>query len=268
MMGGMTPIVRNLLIINVIMFVITAVMPLAIGGVELYRLLAFHYYESDYFRPHQLITYMFLHGGFGHIFFNMFAVFMFGKVLEQVWGPKRFLIFYMVTGIGAGIIHMGYTAFEMYRIADDVAVFAASGNADSFLSIAKDHFAGIYDPTYVSQVYDGLSAGQFGAEAEAMEGIREWTEYKMDIPTVGASGAVFGLLLAFGMLFPNTPLMLIFLPIPIKAKYFVMLYAGFELFMGIQDRPGDNVAHFAHLGGALFGFILVKLWSRDRANFY
>lgn len=268
MMGGMTPVVRNLLIINVIMFVITAIIPLQ--GIDLAELLSFHYYESEKFRPHQLVTYMFLHANIAHIFFNMFAVFMFGKVLEQVWGAKRFLTFYMITGIGAALVHTGYTAWEFHRIGQDLAEFSASPDADGFLAIVKKHFEGMYNPDAVSSFYDLWSAnpGDPTMASEAAQGLQSLIDGKADIPTVGASGAVFGLLLAFGMLFPNTELMMLFLPIPIKAKYFVLIYAGLELFLGIRNNPGDNVAHFAHLGGALFGFILVKLWGRDRNNFY
>jgi membrane associated rhomboid family serine protease len=266
--GSLPVVVKNIIIITAIVFVVTSF--LHFGNIDFYELLSLHYFKSDLFRPHQLVTYLFMHGGFMHILMNMFAVFMFGRVLEMVWGPKRFLTFYLITGIGAALIHMGYTAWEFHRIDQDMNAFMASPDPDQFLNILKHHFEGMYDYEKAMVVYDHWSAnpGDPSIAQEAASGLNNIYQLKADIPTVGASGSVFGLLLAFGMLFPETELMMLFLPVPIKAKYFVLIYAGIELFLGIRNNPGDNVAHFAHLGGALFGFILVKLWNRDRKNFY
>jgi membrane associated rhomboid family serine protease len=178
---------------------------------------------------------MFLHADFYHIFFNMFALFMFGRILEEVWGPKRFLSYYLVTGIGAGIIQF----------------------VVAFITI---HFAkGNLSPDQINLVYsEGLSV---------LEQSMNYTDKNMATlnialngTTIGASGAVFGILLAFGMLFPNTQLMLLFPPIPLKAKYFVILYGVAELFMGVANFSWDNTAHWAHLGGMLFGFFMIRHW--------
>lgn len=272
--ASLPPVVKNLLIINVIVFIVTRVIPFP--NVNFDDLLALHYYKSDVFKPYQFVSYMFMHaplgeGGIPHIFFNMFALFMFGRTLEAVWGPKRFLIFYMITGIGAGLIHLAYASFEYRHIEEAVNAFTASPSADSYYNVIMQHFQGaVQDPTRLNAILSSLHAdpGNSSTIADAVQSLDELYQYRISAPMVGASGAVFGLLMGFGMMFPNTELMMLFFPVPIKAKYFVLIYAGLELFMGVQNSPGDNVAHFAHLGGALFGFILVKIWNRDRSNFY
>lgn len=185
------------------------------------------YSEGMGFQPYQIITHMFMHGGLAHIFFNMFGLFTFGTLLERVWGHQRFLLFYLITGFGAVVLHMGVQMMLIYN---------ATGTLDP--TIPQLNGAGqLAIQTYVSQ-------------------------------TVGASGAIFGLLTAFALLFPNTELMLLFIPFPVKAKYFVPIYLAIELYLGVSRYNGDNVAHFAHLGGALFAFILVKIWNRDRDYLY
>lgn len=183
-------------------------------------------FQSEYFKPYQIVTHMFMHGGVGHIFFNMFALWMFGAPLENVWGPKRFLTFYLITGLGAALLHQGVNAFEFYQLQQAIA-----------------------------------EGGSNGAYA------RQMLQFKLDIPTVGASGAVFGILTAFGVLFANSMIYVYFL-FPVKAKYFVTVLILIELYTGFVNNPADNIAHFAHLGGALFGFILLKIWQRDRRKFY
>ena len=181
-----------------------------------------------------------MHGSLGHIFFNMFALWMFGKVLEQVWGSRRFFIYYMITGLGAVFLHTLVLSIEIHPLVNYVS---QTYNIDTFTPDAIDQLYNMADPK---------------ARALAVA---------LLTPTIGASGAVFGVLLAFGMLFPNTQLMLLFPPIPIKAKYFVIGYGLIELYLGLM-QPGSNVAHFAHLGGMLFGFIMIKLWEKDRKAFY
>ncbi len=234
------PVVKNLLIINGLFFLATLL--LQNQGIDLAKYLGLHYWKSPGFYPHQLITYMFMHGGFTHILFNMFAVFMFGRVLEGVWGQKRFLIFYMVTGIGAGLIQMLVAYIRL------MPLMAELPQEDINLIMTEG-----YDLIQSGKNWVGLG----GTINGLINGV-----------TVGASGAVFGILLAFGMLFPNTELMLLFPPIPIKAKWFVIGYGAIELYSGFANNPTDNVAHFAHLGGMLFGFILIKIWKKDRGNFY
>jgi membrane associated rhomboid family serine protease len=273
--GGLPPVVKNLLIINVIVFVVTRIIPFP--NVNFDDLLALHYYKSDLFRPHQFISYMFMHAPIGnrgdgimHIFFNMFALFMFGRTLEMAWGPKRFLTFYMLTGIGAGLTHLAYTSFQFHHLEEAINAFASSPSAAGFVSIITDNFNGFYNPEAVDAIHNALLTDPNNTEVvtAATHGLNELYQIKASFPMVGASGAVFGLLAGFGMMFPNTELMMLFFPVPIKAKYFVIIYAGIELFMGVQNNPSDNVAHFAHLGGALFGFIIVMIWNRSSKNTY
>ncbi len=235
------PVVKNILIINLLVFLGTEF--LAGQGINVTQYLALHYFTSDNFYPHQLVTYMFMHGGISHIFFNMFAVWMFGKVLEQVWGPKRFLIYYMATGIGAGLIQLLVAYIRIIPLNELVT----PEQMDYIVTNG-------YELLQTNRNYSDPVSGQLNI--------------LINVSTVGASGAVFGILLAFGMLFPNTELMLLFPPIPIKAKWFVIMYGIFELYSGFANNPNDNVAHFAHLGGMLFGFILIKYWKADRNKFY
>ncbi len=199
---ALPPVVKNILIINGIFFVATefAASALPFNIVEQFALF---YVESPFFRPWQFVTHMFMHGGFSHIFFNMFALWMFGSIIEQRFGAKRFLIFYFICGLGAAACHMAVQGY-LYH-----------------------------------------STGNIGI---------------LQTPTVGASGAVYGLLFAFGYLWPNAVLHLYF-AIPVKAKYVVIGLAAIGLFSGISNNPGDNVAHFAHLGGMLAGFLAFKAWN-------
>lgn len=209
------PVTRNLLILNVLMLLAEWVLPRI--GIDLVNLLGMHYFEADSFGIHQLVTYMFLHdpGGISHLFFNMFALYMFGGLLERFWGPKKYLTYYLVTGIGAGLVQ------QMVW----------------FLNMSP-----------------------------------EIMPYSDLLITIGASGAIFGLLLAIGMIFPNLPLFILFVPIPVKAKYFVIVYGLIELWGGISGSAfGGGVAHFAHLGGMLFGIVLILIWrkrDKSRADLY
>ncbi|MAW30368.1 MAG: rhomboid family intramembrane serine protease [Flavobacteriales bacterium] len=232
-------VIKNILIINCLLFLATVT--LESQGVNLTRVLGLHQFQSPDFRPYQLITHMFMHGSFTHLFYNMFAVWMFGKILENIWGGKRFLKFYIITGLGAALIYVGYIQFQIDGI--------SNLNPD-FLEAAKNKKAYL----------DLENNGDFIPESEELTRL-------VNTPMVGASGALFGILLAFGMLFPNT-LLYIYFALPIKAKYFVMLYGALELFLGFRNLPGDNIAHFAHLGGMIFGFILLKYWKQDRNTFY
>lgn len=265
--GGIPPVVKNLLIINVAMLAITWLLE-STSGIDLNRILGLYYFESDNFRVYQVITHMFMHGGFTHLFFNMFALWMFGKVLEQVWGTKRFLIYYLVTGLGAAAIHTFVNYLQMAGMREAAEAFFNSPDPGLFASFVErygaDYYSSIYDQI-VAPWYDAADGSAYAAQAEQF--VRELMAFRMNIPTVGASGAVYGVLLAFGMLFPNTVLMLIFPPIPIRAKYFVMIYGGLELYLGLT-QPGSNIAHFAHLGGMIFGFFLIKAWQKNRTNFY
>lgn len=234
------PVVKNLIIINVLMLLVTSI--LQMRGIDLTRILGLHYIQSPEFKPYQLVTHMFMHGGWMHLIFNMFALWMFGRVLESVWGPKRFFIYYFVTGLGAAALHSFVNYMEFQYLAGQMAPEAVR--------------------MVMSQGTEIFNQGQNFSDPAAGK-----LNLLLNIPTVGASGAVFGILLGFGMLFPNTELMLLFPPIPIKAKYFVIGYGAIELFSGIAN-PGDNVAHFAHLGGMLFGFFMIRYWNKNTRNFY
>lgn len=233
------PVVKNLLIINGLFFLGT--IAFRRFGVDLTELLGLFIPQSSHFRPHQLVSYIFMHGSFEHIFFNMFALWMFGTSLENYWGGKRFLIYYMITGLGAGFIHLGVLEWEYFSLVNQVP-------QDIYQVIQENG-------------YEVLRAGR-----KYDDDIIQNLNAVLNVPTVGASGAVFGLLLAFGMMFPNAQILIYFL-FPIRAKYFVIIYGLLELFSGISNRPGDNVAHFAHLGGMLFGFILLKFWQKRRTRF-
>lgn len=263
------PVVKNLLIINGLCFLANVVLADR-GVVDLNAKLGLFYPESVYFQPYQLITHVFMHGSFMHLLSNMFSLWMFGSQLENYWGPKRFFIFYFVTALGAAALHLGVYAYEIIQAKNLVAQFYANVDYDGFLSlIQKDSYLSNDD-----RIIDFVSAWRKDpTNPEFLAGAKEISDFlvvrKMNIPVVGASGAVFGLLLGYGMLFPNTMLMLLFFPFPIKAKYFVMIFGAFELFQGFNSDPSDNVAHYAHLGGMLFGFILLKIWNKtDRKHFY
>lgn len=235
--SGIPPVVKNLLIINIICFIGSA---LIFPGAN--RLFGVYYPDSPGFHIWQVITYMFMHGGLTHIFFNMFALFMFGPILEQVLGSKRFLNYYLITGLGALLLQFGVQALEVYGIADSVSARQLITDVD------------------VVQQSISVNSSLTEAEGQTLRSI-------YTTPMVGASGAIYGLLIAFGYLFPNTPLMLIFLPVPIKAKYFIPVMILIELFLGIS-RTGSSIAHFAHIGGAVVGFLLIKLWRIRRPNYW
>jgi membrane associated rhomboid family serine protease len=229
------PVVKNLLIINGLFFVAMIVLDSSFNF-DLVAILGLHYPLAHDFGVWQFITYMFMHGSFRHILFNMFALWMFGNILENVWGGKRFLNYYLITGIGAGLVQV---LVAYIRI------------ASLQTGLSPEEIQTIYTEGY------GVLQKGMNYQNEAMASIN----LIINTSTVGASGAVFGLLLAFGMMFPNS-LIYIYFAIPVKAKYFVMLYGAFELYMGFSNNPADNVAHFAHLGGMIFGFILIQYWKK------
>ena len=239
-------VTKNLIFINVLFWIATLLM--AKKNIDLTALLGLHYPASKDFRLFQLITYMFMHGSWAHIFFNMFAVYMFGRVLELQWGPKRFLTYYMITGMGAAWINILVAFIRIKGIEAELDFGAIDIVYRDGLAVMKQ------GKQYVDAATEQISlAGKLNILINA--------------PTVGASGAVFGILLAFGMLFPNMPLFIIPFPFPIKAKYLVIGYGAIELFAGVANLPFDNIAHFAHLGGMLFGIIMVLHWrKKDRNN--
>lgn len=236
--SSIPPVTKNLIIINLGVWLICTLIPSA--GHALLRHLGLHFWEGPLANPAQVFTYMFLHdtSNIFHLFFNMFTLWMFGRILENVWGSKKFLIFYIVCGVGAGIVQE--LVWSLTWMHDYVSGIASLNGLtyDHMLSIVNRAMeAG--DPNFTSAI----------------------AEYKSSMVTVGASGAVFGLLLGFAFVFPNMPLYLFFIPIPIKAKYMVMGYAVLEFFFGVSNSL-STVAHFAHLGGLLFGLIFLLIWYR------
>ena len=219
-----TPIVLNLIIINVLVYLAQTLTGGLQGSDTATDLFALHHYKSTYFQPYQVVTHMFMHGGFFHLLFNMFALWMFGTMVERVWGAKKFLIFYFICGLGAAFFQMGSYAFDWWAV---------------------DH-AILTDDVLV----------------QYQQRLREQA-------TVGASGAIMGVLAAFGYLFPNTEMIIFPIPIPIKAKWAIMGMIALDVFGGVVKVQGDNIAHFAHIGGALIGFLLVLYWNKtNKKTFY
>ncbi|MBP6410017.1 MAG: rhomboid family intramembrane serine protease [Pseudarcicella sp.] len=246
MMDNLTPTVKTLLMINIGLFI------LKITGFD-DSFLHLHYFEAESFKIFQPITYMFIHAGTQHIFMNMFGLFMFGPLLEKIWGQNRFLIFYFVCGVGSGLL---YNLIQYFEYAE-LRKITESCLADPTLSNLKEY-----------QRYFGIELIQINATITT-DLVKEFYQSRVNLGSlVGASGAIFGLLTAYGMLFPNSEMMIFPIPIPIKAKYFVILYGAYEFWSGVKNAPGDNVAHFGHIGGMIFAFILIKYWGSQRNKFY
>lgn len=222
-----SPVVLNLIIINALAFFAQKAfgshgMILGDGDfvTKVDELFALHYHKSQFFKPHQIVTHMFMHGGFLHLIFNMFGLWMFGSIIERLWGPKRFLIFYLICGLSAGLTQMASYAYDFSG-----AVYQTEGTQQYFIA-------------------------QYSA-------------------TVGASGAIMGILAAYGYLFPNTELFIMPIPFPIKAKWAIMGIIAIDVFGGVSRTANDNVAHFAHIGGALIGFLIVLYWNKsNKQTFY
>lgn len=247
MFRQISPTVKNLLGINILVFLLTST------GIISADRLAMHYFESSDFHFYQIITYLFVHSSLMHLISNMFGLYMFGSLLERIWGRQRFTFFYFFCGIGAGLLYMGiqyYIDFAELRRATNLAL--SDPNSQNLL----DYWAkfgripvpgGFPNVLLVKQNYNEIVSSSILG---------------------GASGAIFGIVMAFGYLFPNSEMYLFPFPIPIKAKWFVTFYGLYEMYAGIENQTGDNVAHFAHIGGMIFAVILLKIWGTKRNNFY
>jgi membrane associated rhomboid family serine protease len=238
---NLPPVVKNIILINVLMLLVDFAAK-SVFGVDLTMVLGLYFPKSEQFMPLQIVTHMFMHGGFWHIFFNMYALYIFGQVLENVWGPKRFFIYYIICGLGAALTHETVIAFQYAHLAQSLT-------PDSLHTVLSEGTA------------------LFRERQLFTDPDMQKLQLLLNTPTVGASGAIFGVLLAFGVLFPNTQLMLLFPPIPIRAKYFVLIYGGIEFYLAIT-QPGSNIAHTAHLGGMLFGYILIRYWRKTTNTLY
>lgn len=271
------PVVKNLLIINGLAFVATLV--LRKFHIDLIGMFGLHYPAASNFKVYQFVTYMFLHGGFEHILFNMFALWMFGNVVENVWGGKKFLIFYMLTGLGSAAVYLIWIHFTLAPNLDALQKIISHPTVDGVQNyFTKYGFrVGEINPLVtqgdVSAFNHNMNLLSQGmANNNIMQKIVVFlshyrTEMLNQMVVIGASGAIFGLLLAFGMMFPNSTIYMIIPPIPIKAKWFVIGYGLIELFYGLRNNPTDNVAHFAHIGGMLVGLIIIFYWKKHGKMF-
>lgn len=269
-----TPMVKNLLIINIGIFLIS-IIGLHYFHIDLNAVFGLHSWFSDRFRPWQFVTYIFMHSywdgygvSFGHVLRNMFGLIVFGPMLEQRWGVRRFLFFYLFTGIGAGLLYWGVNTYETANLKNSVESYIAQPTPEGFSNLMKK-----YDRENFDHNIDYVD--QFHYHPDNQSIIDQTVVYASDLyksraafSMVGASGAIFGILMAFAMLFPNTELYYFFIPVPIKAKYIVAVFGLYELWAEYAARQGDNVAHFAHLAGMFFGFILIKYWQKQRNTFY
>jgi membrane associated rhomboid family serine protease len=254
-------VIKNLLIINVILYLGTLL--LQNQGLDLIDILGLHYFQSEEFRIYQFITYMFMHDSHSimHIFMNMLALYMFGSMVENVWGGKKFLKYYLLTGLGAAVTHYAVLYFQMNPSVEFFNDYIDSADVNKMYALVNSE-------AYASRFGLEFRELMFANPAEALnisiDFAKEFRKELLNAPVViGASGAVYGVLLAYGMLFPNS-LLYLFFAIPVKAKYVVVLYGIIELFSGIAGR--GNVAHFAHLGGLITGFIIISIWRKNKKN--
>jgi len=263
-MFRLTEVVKQLLIINVLFFIAKLAYDQGIFTVIDMNLLALYYPDSENFRPYQIVTHFFMHGNTMHILFNMFALVMFGSALEQIWGPKRFLIYYLVCAMGAAIVHISSIYFDVSTINGMIDLFKTSPSEGYRALLDSRMYRSLPDnaQSHLIEIGNALAENANGATAIAGEQLNQLKSLYSNQSAVGASGAIYGLLVAFGMLFPNVELMLLFFPVPIKAKYFIPILMVGEFFMGFRQFSWDNTAHFAHLGGALFGFLMVLYWKK------
>lgn len=238
---ALPPVVKNIIMINVLML-LASYASQSVFEIDLNSRLGLYFPKSEQFMPLQIITHIFMHGGLWHLFFNMYALYIFGQVLENVWGPKRFFIFYIVCGLGAALTHESVIAFQYNQL--------AQGLSTENLQMVINEGSVLF------------KQGQGFTDPDMLK-----LQWLLNTPTVGASGAIFGVLLAFGVLFPNTQLMLLIPPIPIRAKYFVIIYGAIELYLALT-QPGSNIAHAAHLGGMLFGYMLIRYWQKTTKTLY
>lgn len=249
MFRNIPPVTKNLLLLNIMFFVVSIV--LAQNGTDISRMLGAHYFNSFLFQPFQIVTHMFMHSitDFFHILFNMLLLVMFGGHLERIWGSKRYFIFYIACGLGAIVLYNSIGMYQIYELKNAL--------------VADGYDLRILNNQLIAENFDSIQIHSIASQ----ELLQKYINLSFST-LVGASGAVFGLLAGFALLFPNTELMLLFPPIPIKAKYLIGGYLAFEIYSSIY-RSGDQIAHLAHVGGAVVGIIIILIWRRrDRSNFY
>ncbi|MCU0389689.1 MAG: rhomboid family intramembrane serine protease [Thermoflexibacter sp.] len=257
-----TPVVRNLLFLNFGIFLLGILLK-----IDFSEIFGLHYIFSNEFAPYQILTHLFLHGDFGHIFGNMLSLFFFGPLLENYMGSKRFLIFYFICGFGASLLYTSVNYWDISQLKDIITAYVAHPNPSDF-TVLMSKYGYMFKPEAIFELTNEFeeSPNSFALIEQTKEVAEAIYYAKTSIELIGASGAVFGILMAFALIFPNVEMMLLFPPIPIKAKYFVALYGMYELYAEIIQKAGDNVAHTAHLGGMLFAFILIKYWGLKRVR--
>lgn len=265
-MFNLTPTVRTLLLLNIGFFLVQQ----NVSALHLTRIGSLYAFGSPYFYAWQFVTYMFLHGSWGHLLSNMFGLISFGPLLEQRWGAQRFLTFWLICGVGAGGLYEGVRYYENHQMEQAAADFHRHPTDVAFAEFFRNNLpeATGYEALARGIHQNPQNAEYIDAATQAVDAVVQEIKNSPNSGMLGASGALFGLLFAFAYLFPNTELFLLFFPFPIKAKYFVFFYAMYELYAGVHRTPGDNVAHFAHLGGLLIGFVIIMFWERNRQQFY
>ncbi|MEQ9169072.1 MAG: rhomboid family intramembrane serine protease [Fulvivirga sp.] len=284
-MFRLTPVVKNLLIINIVFYILQHVLK----GIHFTQIVSLWPVGSEYWFPYQFFTYMFAHStnDFFHILFNMLGLVFIGPLLEQFWGPKRFLMFYLVTGIGAGVLYGGIKYFQSNQIEKEANVFLANPGASELVNFIDNNIdfresqRGVpYEVAFRVNKYSAESVLNLADElekhpdnqnlverAKAFVKDKTWIEQNLG-SMAGASGAIYGILMALGLLFPNTEFRLLFPPIPVKAKYIALVLGGYAIYSTFITNPEDSTAHLAHVGGMVFAFIMIQIWKNDRNKFY
>lgn len=263
-MMRITPMVKNILLINVGIFLIQYFFKFPLP--ELFGLRVIF---SEDFRPYQFVTYMWIHSGFSHIFYNMLMLFFMAPLLERFWGSKRFLIFYLACGIGAGVLYGAADYFETIDLKKDTEAYLANPDADAFHIFIMEHKSPRYNLPGLVEFSDDFYQKPQDATYQQQAGaiVKQIYEDLTNVPMVGASGALYGILMALFLLFPNTEVLIYFM-FPVKLKYIVMILTLTEVYAEFNRATGDNIAHLAHLSGMLIAFVLVKMWQKDRNRFY
>lgn len=250
-LNNIPTVTKNLLLINVLMFILTEVM--LVNGLDLRLFLSIYPINSPLFEPYQIVSHFFMHGGFPHLFMNMFGLVMFGGFLERLWGAKRFFIFFFSAAIGSWFLDGSFAYMEVLNAKNELIA-----NGFKISTISDINFTAVEHPNQIFMYRDFKDLNPISIQ------------YQQAIlsSSLGASGGVFGLLAAFAILFPNTEMQLMFIPIPVKAKYMIGAIVLFEVYSAFNPIPGDNVGHLAHLGGAIVGAIIVLFWRKKRTHFY
>lgn len=257
MFGNIAPVTKNLVLLNVVLFILTFF--LEQKGIHLQDILSAHQIGTPLFQPYQIVTYFFMHGGFFHIFMNMFILIMFGSFLENLWGPKRYFFVYVASALGAYLLYTGVNFFQLIEIKKAIG--------DQHIIAGINGILKEFGRTNESFTQINAFMNDRMVTNTQFEAIQAYLD-KSFTGMVGASGAIFGIMAAFAILFPNTELMLLFPPIPVKAKWLIGGYFAFEVYNSFYNSVGDNVAHLAHVGGAIVGAIIVLIWRKKGQNFY